>query len=175
MKTKNIVYCAVFTALIAVSAFIRIPVPPVPFTAQTLFVLLAGLLLGAKKGSVSCIIYLVMGLIGIPVFTTGGGLSCLLQPTSGFLIGFIPGAFVTGLVIGCKKDFRHAFCAAITGSIVIYIIALTYAYILANFVTGQGLAIGTLLISYCAVFIPSDIAKAAIAAYAYVKLKKAGI
>lgn len=175
MRTKNIIYCAIFTALIAVGAFIRIPFPPIPFTLQTMLVSLAALMLGAKKGAISCLVYLLMGLAGIPVFTAGGGIGYLLQPTAGFLIGFIPGAFITGTVNGNKKDFRHAFCAALSGSLVTYIIALTYAYVVANFITGQGLAVGTLLISYCTVFIPSDIAKAAAAAYVYVRLKKAGI
>ncbi len=175
MRTKNLTYCAIFTALIAVSAYLRIPVPPVPFTLQTMLVLLAGLVTGSKISAVSCLIYLLTGLAGIPVFTSGGGIGYLLTPTAGFLIGFIPGAFVTGTVVGTKKDFSHAFLAAISGSIVIYAVALAYTYFIANFVTGSSIAFTSLFIGYCAVFIPSDLVKCVATAYIYVKLKKAGI
>ena len=75
-KTKSIIYCGLFTALIAVGAFIKIPVPVVPFTLQYLFTMLAGLLLGARLGSLSVFAYMVLGLAGLPIFTEGGGL-CL--------------------------------------------------------------------------------------------------
>ena len=175
MRTRKLILCAIFTALIAVGAFIRIPFPVMPFTMQTMIVSLAGLTLGARAGAASCLIYFVMGLIGLPVFTSGGGIGALLTPTAGFLIGFIPGAFVTGKVIGNKKDFPHALIAAISGNVVTYIIALAYTYVMANFITGQGMTAGTLLVSYCAVFIPSDLAKMIAAAYVYTKLRKSGI
>lgn len=66
-------YCSLFTALIAVGAFIKIPIPVVPFTLQFLFTTLAGLLLGSKMGAVSVIAYMVLGLVGLPIFSEGGG------------------------------------------------------------------------------------------------------
>ena len=72
-KTKSIIYCGLFTALIAVGAFIKIPVPVVPFTLQYLFTMLAGLLLGARLGSLSVFAYMVLGLAGLPIFTESGG------------------------------------------------------------------------------------------------------
>lgn len=175
MKAKNISLCAIFTALIAVSAFIRIPIPPVPFTAQTIFVLLSGLILGGRYGALSCIIYFVIGFIGIPIFTSGGGPGCLIQPTGGFILGFIPAAFAVGYINGNKASFRHSFFSVLMGNLVLYIFAIAYAYILSNFILNGSVALSALLVSYCAVFIPSDIIKAAISAYVYVKLKKAGI
>ena len=71
--TRDLILCALFTALSAIGAFIRIPVPLVPFTLQITFTTLAGLLLGSKKGAISVAVYVLMGLIGIPVFTQGGG------------------------------------------------------------------------------------------------------
>ena len=65
-------------------SFIRIPVPLVPFTLQITFTTLAGLLLGSKKGAISVAVYVLMGLIGIPVFTQGGGFSYVLKPSFGF-------------------------------------------------------------------------------------------
>ena len=67
------VLCAMFAALIAVGAFIRIPIPYVPFTLQLFFTTLAGLLLGPKLGAASSLVYMITGLIGIPIFTEGGG------------------------------------------------------------------------------------------------------
>lgn len=72
-RTKNLMYCSLFTALIAVGAFIKIPIPVVPFTLQFLFTTLAGLLLGSKMGAVSVIAYMVLGLVGLPIFSEGGG------------------------------------------------------------------------------------------------------
>ena len=72
-RTKNLMYCSLFTALIAVGAFIKIPIPFVPFTLQFLFTTLAGLLLGSKMGAVSVIAYMVLGLVGLPIFSEGGG------------------------------------------------------------------------------------------------------
>lgn len=71
-KTKNMILCAMFVALIAAGAFIKIPVPVVPFTLQYLFTMLAGLLLGAKRGFISVCIYIFLGLVGLPIFAQGG-------------------------------------------------------------------------------------------------------
>ena len=70
---RNHILCAIFTALIAIGAFIRIPVPVVPFTLQFLFTTLAGVLLGSRLGALSVTIYIVLGLMGVPVFAEGGG------------------------------------------------------------------------------------------------------
>ena len=69
MKTKGVIYCGLFTALIAVGAFIKIPIPVVPFTLQYLFTMLAGLLLGSRLGTVSVLSYMLLGLAGLPIFS----------------------------------------------------------------------------------------------------------
>lgn len=82
IKTTDMVLCAMFAALIAVGAFIRIPIPYVPFTLQLFFTTLAGLLLGPKLGAASSLVYMITGLIGIPIFTEGGGPGYILSPAS---------------------------------------------------------------------------------------------
>ena len=109
-KTKSIIYCGLFTALIAVGAFIKIPVPVVPFTLQYLFTMLAGLLLGARRGSLSVFAYMVLGLAGLPIFTEGGGLWYVFKPSFGYIIGFCLGTYVTGRIaehLKKKKIFRR--------------------------------------------------------------------
>ncbi len=86
-KTKQLVFCSLFTALIAVGAFIKIPVPVVPFTLQYLFTMLAGLILGPRLGTISVTAYMLLGLAGLPIFTEGGGLMYLAKPSCGFLLG----------------------------------------------------------------------------------------
>ena len=97
-KTRNMILCALFAALSAAGAFIRVPIPVVPFTLQTLFTLLAGMLLGPKLGATAVGVYIVLGLAGLPVFTQGGGPSYVFQPTFGYIIGFAIGAYVTGKI-----------------------------------------------------------------------------
>jgi biotin transport system substrate-specific component len=88
---RNQILCAIFTALIAIGAFIRIPVPVVPFTLQFLFTTLAGVLLGARLGALSVIIYIVLGLMGVPVFAEGGGPGLYLQAQLRLPAGLCPG------------------------------------------------------------------------------------
>ena len=88
MKTKDLVLCAMFVALIAVGAFIKVPVPVVPFTLQFLFTMLAGLLLGPVNGALAVVGYIVLGLVGLPIFTQGGGPGYIFQPSFGYIIGF---------------------------------------------------------------------------------------
>ena len=99
MKVREIALCALFIALVAVGAFIRIPVGTDVYTLQFLFTLLAGVLLGARLGAVAVGVYVLMGLVGIPVFASGGGPSYVLQPTFGYLVGFICQAYLTGALV----------------------------------------------------------------------------
>lgn len=90
---------AMFTALIAVCTLVTIPMPPpfVPFTLQTLAVFLAGSFLGMKRGIVSVLVYILLGMVGVPVFAQfKSGISALMGPTGGFIIGFIATAAIVG-------------------------------------------------------------------------------
>ena len=68
------------------------------FTLQFFFVLLAGILLGSKLGALAVLLYVVIGLLGLPIFAAGGGLAYIVEPSFGYLIGFIAGAYVTGII-----------------------------------------------------------------------------
>jgi biotin transport system substrate-specific component len=95
--TRRMTAAALLTALTAASAYISIPVGPVPVTLQSGVVLTAGALLGSRWGAGSQIVYVFMGLIGLPVFAGGrSGPGVVLSPTFGYLIGFIAAAWLTG-------------------------------------------------------------------------------
>ena len=84
------VLCGMFAALVAIGAFIQIPVPYMDyFTLQFFFVLLAGLILGADKGAISVGCYVLLGLVGVPIFAAGGGIGYIFRPSFGYLVGFI--------------------------------------------------------------------------------------
>ena len=102
INTTDIVYCGMFASLMAVGAFIKIMIPigiwEVTFSLQFFFALLAGFLLGSKRGLAAVGCYLLIGLAGVPVFAHGGGLMYLMKPTFGFLIGFAAAAYVAGKI-----------------------------------------------------------------------------
>ena len=103
---KDLTVCGLFTALTAVGAFIKIVIPvgadTMNFTLQWFFVLLAGLLLGSRRAFLSVSTYLLIGLMGIPVFARGGGPSYLIRPTFGFLLGFALAAYVMGKLVDAR-------------------------------------------------------------------------
>ena len=93
MERKQItktVLVALFAALVAAGAFIKIPFVPVPMTLQTLFALLAAACLPPSMAVSSIVIYIFLGAIGLPILTAGGGLAAVLGPTGGYLFGMIP-------------------------------------------------------------------------------------
>jgi biotin transport system substrate-specific component len=99
MKVKEITLVALLTSLTAMGAFISIPMVPVPITMQSIFVLLSGILLGPILGALSQILYLLIGLMGVPIFSGfSGGINHMFKPSFGFILGFILASFVSGKV-----------------------------------------------------------------------------
>ncbi|MGN0906415.1 MAG: biotin transporter BioY [Bullifex sp.] len=122
-KIMKTVLIALFAALIAVGAFIRIPLPPVPITLQTLFTLVSALLLPLSVSIPSVLVYLFLGIIGLPIFTSGGGLAAVTGPTGGYLIGLIPAVTVGGLMVrkDGKKPLWYYLLASFAATVAIYI------------------------------------------------------
>lgn len=159
LSTSNLILCGLFSALIAVGAFIKIPIPVVPFTLQFLFTTLAGLLLGPRLGSLAVGVYIVTGLLGVPVFTNGGGLGYLLQPTFGYLLGFYAGTYVTGAIAASSRQpsFTKLLFANFAGLLLVYLIGMIYYYVIANFYINQPLGIWPLIL-YCFLLpLPGDL------------------
>lgn len=131
LKTVNIyamTACAMFFVVIVLGTFLRIPIPPVPITLQVQTVLLCGMLLGRRCALVCVLLYLFAGLIGLPVFAGGGGIGYVLMPTFGFLVGFAPGAYVTGLLTRRPpRDTWFSYVvASIAGTAIIYAVGMLY-------------------------------------------------
>ena len=155
---RDLVLCALFAALIAVGAFIKIPTPWVVLTLQTLFVVLAGLILGSKLGAVSAAIYVITGLCGFPVFTQGGGPSYVLMPTFGYLVSFIAGAWLAGYLAEIlPQKFSSWFIAGFAAIILIYLIGIPYFYLIARFYLGKVYAAKALLWGFIIMPLPGDI------------------
>ena len=123
MKIKEMCMYALFAILIGVGAFIKLPISIVPVTMQTLFVVMAGLFL-KEKAIYSVMLYVGMGLIGLPVFASGGGISYVLVPSFGYLLGFIGAAYFVGKFSSDNKMRNLIICCI--GMIIIYIIGILY-------------------------------------------------
>lgn len=158
-KTTLMILSALFAALTAVGAYIRIPTPVSSFTLQVFFTATAGCLLGRRWGAGSQLIYLLLGLAGLPVFTSGGGPASLFHPTGGFLLGMIAMAWICGLVVerrGCS--FRTVCLACCGGLLALYAIGLPWMHLIMT-VYHDDWTVRNTLISGMLLFLPWDLLK----------------
>lgn len=156
---RDMILVAMFAALIAVGAFITIPIGPVPITLQLLFTTLAGVLLGCKRGTLAALVYMLVGLIGVPVFSGGsGGFSSIVSPTFGFIIAFIFGTGLTGYIAERikKVTFVKLLGACYAGIAIIYLIGVPYFYFIMNFYLHKNISVWASIFSCFIVFIPGD-------------------
>lgn len=158
-RTRNMLLCGLFAALTAIGAFITIPIPPVPFSMQIFFAILSGLILGANQGAASVGVYILLGLVGLPVFTKGGGLSYIFQPTFGYLIGFVAGAWLAGYIVKKRGDYsiKTMLLAAFAGAGVDFVIGIPYFYLIMNLYLQNEMGIGAVVYSTFLLFLPADI------------------
>ncbi|QGU96684.1 biotin transporter BioY [Clostridium bovifaecis] len=172
ITTRDMILVSFFTALTAVGAFLKIPISPAPITMQFLFTAFAGILLGSKLGALSQIIYVVLGLLGLPVFTKPSGLSYVFEPSFGYLIGFIFGAYVIGKIseTNSKTSFIRLFLASVVGISVIYLIGVPYLYIILKYAMGTSITFGGALKSGLLIFLSGDITKCIVTAIIGVKV-----
>lgn len=164
---RAMILCALFAALIVIGTLIRIPFYPVPFTLQALFVTMSALLLGPKKGAVSVCLYILLGIVGLPVFAGGsGGPGYVLTPTFGYVLGFVAGAVVTGILAGkqAKISFLRALAAGLAGVVVIYTLGTIYGYLILHLYMGKDTGLWYMVWNFCIVFLPGDLLKGLLAA-----------
>ncbi|CAK7077247.1 biotin transporter BioY [Tissierella sp.] len=182
LSTRQMTLVAMFTGLTTVGAFISIPLGEVPITLQTLFVILSGLILGPKLGALSQIVYIFLGLVGVPIFAEfTGGVQAIMKPSFGFIIGFIFAAYIVGKIAhsGEKVSSKNIWIASLVGIIVIYLFGLPYMYYILNIVMAKGLSFNTIMKIGCLIFLPGDFLKLIVASVVAAKtlpiLNKAGL
>lgn len=172
MKVRNLVLVALFAALTAVGAFIKIPMPVSAITLQTMFCVLAGMLLGPWLGALSQIVYVVIGLLGLPIFTNGGGFGYVFEPTFGYLLGLSAGACISGLIVRHMKfRFINVMCASLAGMLAVYVIGVPYLYVIKNVYQSGGMSAANVLYYGMLLFIPGDILKSIVASVLTTKLR----
>ncbi|NLL40038.1 MAG: biotin transporter BioY [Clostridiales bacterium] len=159
MKTKYLALTALFAALTATGAYIKIPTPLAPITLQVFFALASGMLLGKRYGPVSQLLYALLGLIGLPFFSGGGGVGYILTPSFGFIAGFIGMSWLTGCLSEGERGFLRLFGACLSGTFLMYAVAIPYMYFILNIHLGRELSLGYILKTGMLIFLPGDILK----------------
>lgn len=166
MDLRRIIIIALCAALVVVGAYVAIPIGPVPVTLQTMFVLLAGILGGRFVGLASISVYLVLGAIGLPVFSGGiGGFAHFAGPTGGFLISWLVAAPLAGFFADrgfssvsdgtkvTKTQLGWIILGSVAGTLSLYVIGLPYLKMVLQLSWTQTFTIGLLP------FIPGDLIK----------------
>lgn len=172
-KTADIVYVGIFAAMIAVCSWISIPLA-VPITLQTMGVCICSGFLGAKRGVLCIFVYIMLGVIGLPVFSGfSSGIGQLLGPTGGYIIGFI----FTALIVGCVSSFISKkawvlFISMIIGIAVLYVFGTAWFMIVYNRNNETAVSLSAALGMCVLPFIIPDIIKAAAATFICTSLKK---
>ena len=161
---------ALLAALTAVGAFIKIPLGVSSITLQFFFTAMAGCLLGPYWGAASQGVYVLLGVVGLPIFTQGGGFGYVLQPTFGFLLGLIPSALVMGLLTKKSRRPLRVVLACVAGLAVLYAVGLPYMALILNVYLGKGWSFARLLRDGMLIFLPGDALKIAVAAVLFPKL-----
>ena len=159
MKIRTMTRVALFAALTEVGAFIRIPLGYSSITLQTFFTAMAGCVLGPWYGALSQLVYVALGLVGLPIFTQGGGIGYLMQPTCGFLIGLIPAAWVIGRIAGRKPEPKQIVPACLLGYGVLYAIGVPYMALILNTFLGKGMGFSAIMWAGMIPFLPGDMIK----------------
>lgn len=170
MKVRNMALCALFAALLTLCAWISVPGAGVVFTLQTFGVALTLLLLGGKRGTIAVFVYLLLGIVGLPVFTGfQGGIGTLLNVTGGYILGFLVWALLYWLItaIAPKKQVL----AMVAGLLVCYAFGSAWFYTL-YLQSGSVMGLGAFLLKCLVPYLLPDAAKLSLAFLLAYRLKR---
>ncbi len=160
IQLSRAVHAAVFTSLIIVGTFIRVPLGPVPIVLANFFVILAGLFLGPLWGTVSVALYLLLGALGLPVFSAGGGFAVFLGPTGGYLIGYAAGAFIAGLISRINPvRLMVLLLSSALGISVVYLLGVPWLMWRVSAASGENISLFRGLMIGMVPFMPGDLIK----------------
>ncbi|MBP1764526.1 MAG: bioY [Firmicutes bacterium] len=174
---RNMILTGLFAALITISSQIAFPLPfsPVPHTLQVLFIMLAGVLLGSRWGTMSVGIWITLGIFGLPVFAQGkAGITVLVGPTGGFIVGFLCCAALVGwLAAHWPLSYTRMFIVMLAGLFVIYACGLFGFIIGFTWLLHKAMSIQQGFLLVVMPFFPFDIFKIALAAFLGVRVRGA--
>lgn len=173
-----LILAAIFAAIVSVCSQIQLPIGPVPINLATFAVFLAGGLLGSRYGAISLIVYVLLGAIGAPVFAGfTGGAGIIAGPTGGYIMGYIPAAFITGFIIERFTPIKTPDYSDVNPFVPVYILSM-FAGLLACYLPGTiwfihltGWSIGKAVFACVIVFIPGDCLKILCATFLINRLK----
>lgn len=161
MKVKTLVVAALFAALVTLGAYISLPIPfipGVPFTLQLLVVILTGIILEANQAALAIGVYILLGLIGVPVFHAGtAGPAVLLGPTGGYLLGFLTAAYFIGRLKRRVPGTGGIFAIAVAAVLLMHLVGLV------QLVAVTGVAPAQAFVGFALPFLPVDLVKVAVA------------
>ena len=168
MQVKKLTLCAMFSALLCVSAWLAIPLGEISVTLQTLVIFLCLGLLGGKYGCISIFVYLLLGAVGLPVFSQfQGGFGVLVGPTGGYIWGFLLSGLIYWLITGIWKQNRYGqWLAMILGLLICY----TFGTLWYGFMYLQGGTLWAVLLQCVVPYVLPDMAKLFLAVYLIKKL-----
>ncbi|UCG39299.1 MAG: biotin transporter BioY [bacterium] len=177
-RTRDMALVSLTVALTTAGAFLRIPAGPVPISLQTLFVLISGAILGPWLGALAMVAYILLGLIGLPVFTGGGGPGYVLSPTFGFLLSFPLAAMTVGLLARAGSSpaggsRSRDVAALVAGTAVIYLVGVPWLGLNLKIVQGKDLGLRALLMIGMIPFLPGDALKVLLASLLLRPLRRA--
>lgn len=156
LDTRGLMTAALFTALITVGALIKIPLYFVPVTLQFFFVNLAILALERPWGAFAILAYLLLGLLGLPVFSGGGGPGYVLMPSFGYILGFLTAALISGRLKGSAPSLRWRLTLSALNIGVIHLVGLSYWLFLSRLVLGSPIPLGKMVLTGSLIFLPGD-------------------
>lgn len=138
MKVKRLIRISYFTMLTVIGALASYKCEPFPITLQAFFAVLSGIVLGGTDGAISQILYIAIGLVGLPVFAYGGGYKYVLEPTFGYLVGMAVGSFVAGIILRRFKTLNagKVFGASLSGLACVYVLGTAYQVLMFVFDRG---------------------------------------
>ena len=173
MATRDLAKIALSVALIVVGGLIKIPVGIVPITLQ-MFMCFTITLILQKKAVIAVAIYVLMRLLGLPVFASGGGFSYVFNPSFGYLIGFLFGSVIVGFAMSYLKDKKYIniLLLVLLYELIVYIFGLGYWTVLYKFIVNKNLTAHTLFVSGFLIFLPTDMFWCVLSSFIYKKLEQ---
>jgi len=170
LKIKDLCIMAISLAIIIVASKINIQIGPIPLTLQTFSVFIVSLLLGSFKAFIVFLVYIILGLIGIPVFSSGGGIAYIYMPSFGFIIGFLVSAPIIGIASKSNK-FYLKYILSMLGLLIINVCGVSYMYIIFNYYKGVNKDLLNILQIGVLPFIIKDIFTVILSCIIYSRLK----